>query len=89
MIHEQLDELYPKPERTTRYRIIGPEYVNGMATWRIMNLRTGKQSGPRCMSMSEAASRTKDLVVGRRVFWFGGMAFEARWLNTGDDDVLC
>lgn len=76
-----LDNRYPKSAKTTRYRIIGPELMNGMNTWRIVNLRNNKQEGPRCLSMDEVVKRAANLVKGKRTFWFGGVPFEAKKID--------
>ena len=76
---------YPRPHPHTRCRILGPELVNGMQTWRVFRYDRAldgriveRQVGDRCLSFREAERRVQDVLSGRRVVYFGPHRFEPK-----------
>jgi hypothetical protein len=63
----------PEPRKGTRVRIYGPDTVNGMRVWKVMDVtkEPWRQVGPVCPSYEEALERAKEVAEGKPVVWFG------------------
>ena len=67
-------------------RVIGPEYVNGMRTWRVLRyfkergVRKEEQVGDRCMTWAEVQKRVDDVLKNKTVMYVGPHSFEKKKL---------
>jgi len=73
---------YPEPMPHIRCRIIGPEVVNGMNTWRVVKFEQGRsiQVGDRCMTFEDATVRVKDVLSEKKTIYVGPHRFVQRRL---------
>jgi hypothetical protein len=80
------DDLLPDPRPHIKCRVIGPEVVNGMRTWRVIRYRSergeriAEQVGDRCMSWEEVKTRVNDVLKNKKVIHMGHHRFERRAL---------
>ena len=76
------EQNYPEPLPHIRCRILGPERVNGMETWRVMKYDRDNgqvvesQVGDCCMTFREAEGRAKDVLMEKKVVYVGPHRFE-------------
>ena len=72
--------LDPVARPGTRYRSIGPMYMNGMKVWRIHEIgkggHTGKAVTGDLFSLEQVESEADAMMKGKRSFWFGNIPFE-------------
>jgi len=73
-----MQNTYPKPKKTTDFRVVGPRMISGMKCWFIYNAKTGEQIGPACFSLDQVRGRIDDLLVGRERVWFGNTPFKKK-----------
>jgi hypothetical protein len=73
-----MKKQYPKPNKGTEVRIVGPNQRNGMNTWRVYKVlgeTQFQQIGPECFSIEQAEQIAKDIILNKQVFWIGHQSF--------------
>ena len=84
MRQRRQEEPYPEPHAHIKCRVIGPEMVNGMRTWRVIRYRRecgrriAEQVGGRCMSWEDVKTRVDDVLKNKKVIHVGQHRFEKR-----------
>jgi len=80
---------YPNPLPHIKCRVLGPEWVNGMKTWRVFRYRKEygrlieEQVGDRCMTWEEVEVRVDDVLKNKTVVYVGPHRFEKKPLLKG------
>lgn len=75
---------YPEPQPHIKCRVVGPETVNGMRTWRVIRYRrelgrlVEEQVGDRCMTWEDVQTRVRDVLTEKKVVYVGPHRFEKR-----------
>ena len=76
------DDLGPRANRDTEFRVYGPREVNGMNCWFVHKILAngfvGPQVGQTCFSKEEVKILVNDLMKGKKVIYFGHNRFEMK-----------